>query len=204
MSDEELKFVAFNGSPRKEGRTAGLLSVVLEELRGLGAETRLIHLVDNPIRPCLGCFSNSPEECEPRRCTEGELEDAMKGYHQLLLYSDGVIFATPVMWFGPSGLMKNFIDRMTSLENAGKLLDGRVAGFVVTGDEDGAMQTVMQLMGPLSEMGFLFPPYPFATSLGFKNVMEDREALEFARRLGRNLYRLAGILKKKDFNWWGM
>ena len=71
-------------------------------------------------------------------------------------------------------------------------------------DQFRAMQTVMQLMGPLSEMGFLFPPYPFATSLGFKNVMEDREALEFARRLGRNLYRLAGILKKKDFNWWGM
>ncbi len=204
MKKERIKFVAVNGSPRKDGRTAALLSIVVEEIKRLGGEVDVIHLIDNPIRPCLGCFSKAANECDPRRCTEGELEDAMKGYHQMLLYSDGLILATPVMWFGPSGLMKNFLDRLTSLENVGKLLDGRVAGFVVTGDEDGAMQTIMQLMAPLNEMGFLFPPYAFTISLGFRDrdIREDVEAVQFAKRLARNLYWLASLLKGKDLNWW--
>ena len=45
-----MKVVAFNGSPRKNGNTAGSLKTVISELEKQGIETELIHVGKEKIR----------------------------------------------------------------------------------------------------------------------------------------------------------
>ncbi len=194
--DRAPHFLAFQGSPRKEqGHTHRLLRETLRGIEDAGGSWKLIHLIDVPIRPCLGCYSEDPTSCNPRHCTEGQLADGMKGIHQSLLAADGLVLATPVYWFGPSGWVKNFVDRLTSLENVGKLLEGKIAGVLACAEEAGAAHTLMHLMAILNDMGLLFPPYSLVYHVGREPVEQDPEALQDAYRLGLNLvrlYRLAG------------
>lgn len=201
---ERVKILGINASPRKEGKTRFLLSITLEAAKKEGATTEIVDLYDIPIHPCLGCYSDEQSECEPQKCTEGELEDGMKGLQQKLLIVDGVIFATPVYWFNVSGVMKNFIDRLASLENVGKLFDGKVAGFIAAAEEDGAINAIMHLMAVASDMGFLIPPYSLVNSTGVTNIEEDLEAIRDARRLGRNMVRLINLQSDRNFTWWEM
>ncbi len=196
-----MKFIGLNGSARKDGNTARLLEMVMDYIALEGGDVEVYHLIDHPIRFCMGCYSESPESCNPRHCTEGDLADSMRGFHQKLLFADGVVFATPVYWFGMSALMKAFVERLTSLENAGKLLAGKVAGFVAAGEEDGAMMAIAHLMAITSDMGFLFPPMPFTYYIGRGELEDDPETVEYARRLARNMVKLASLIQKEEIEW---
>ncbi len=196
-----MRFIGLNGSARKDGKTARLLEVVMRAIQSSGGEVKIYHLIEHPIRFCMGCYSEDPPSCNPQHCVQGVLADAMKGFHQELLFSDGVVFATPVYWFGMSALMKAFLERLTSLENTGKMLAGRVAGFVAVGEEEGAMMAISHMMAITSDMGFLFPPMPFTYYVGRGDISDDPESIEYAERLGRNLVKLASILNRENPSW---
>lgn len=188
------------GSPRKEGNTMRLLNIILNEAKNEGAQTETIYLIDNPPRYCLGCYADLPESCNPDTCTKGDLNDGMKHIFQKFLQADGVVFATPVYWFAPSGLMKTLIDRLTALENAGKLLDGKVAGFLATYEEDGATMALLSMVGPILEMGFLIPPYALVFTR--KGIDGDNVVVADAKRLAKNIVALARFQRKEPRNWW--
>ncbi len=189
-----MKVLGIAGSPRKEGVSARLLKEALAAAREEGAETEIVYLIDYPIRPCLGCYSDNPADCNPRRCTQGELEDGMAGLHQKILWADALIIATPTYWFGPSGLVKNFVDRLTSLENVEKYLDGMPAGVIAACEEDGAVWAAAQIAVALNWMGCLIPPYGLVYS-----QKGDPESFEDARRLGRNIAFLAKLRGSRDY-----
>jgi multimeric flavodoxin WrbA len=91
------------GSPRKGGNTHVLVSAVLE---GAAAETHtdVLLLGDMGLRECNGCHA----------CWRGEpcpMNDDMNGVYPRIEESDFLVFGTPVYWYGPSALMKAFIDR---------------------------------------------------------------------------------------------
>ncbi len=199
---KSFKVVAIHGSPRKDGRTSQLLNLVLDELKKFKeVEIETIYLIDHPVRFCMGCYSDDPKSCNPKNCTQGVLEDSMKSLHSKLILADAIIFATPVYWYNMSGMMKNFIDRLTSLENAGKLLDNKVAGFVVAAEEDGATQTISNLMAFANDNGMLIVPYTLVYSVGRNKISEDEEAVLYARRLGQNIYRMLKIACKVKKSW---
>ena len=50
------KVVAFNGSPRRDGNTAALIKVVLDELEGEGVATELVQLAGSRLRGCIACY----------------------------------------------------------------------------------------------------------------------------------------------------
>ena len=51
-----MKVAAFNGSARKNGNTAILLTAVFAELNKEGIETELIQLAGQPIHGCIACY----------------------------------------------------------------------------------------------------------------------------------------------------
>jgi multimeric flavodoxin WrbA len=51
-----MKVVAFNGSARKDGNTAILLGLVLDELKGEGIETEMIQLAGETLSGCIACY----------------------------------------------------------------------------------------------------------------------------------------------------
>jgi multimeric flavodoxin WrbA len=98
------KVLGIVGSPRKKGNTHLLVSKILEGAQDMGAETDILFLNDLSIRECDGCnicWNDKP-------CSKN---DDMNAVYPKIAASDVLIFGTPVYWYGPTALMKCFIDR---------------------------------------------------------------------------------------------
>jgi multimeric flavodoxin WrbA len=98
------KFLGVVGSPRKKGNTHILVSRILEGAKKGGASGDLLFLNDLDIQECDGCHV----------CWKGKpcrKKDDMNRIYPMIIESDVIIFGTPVYWYGPTALMKGFIDR---------------------------------------------------------------------------------------------
>jgi len=98
------RILAVVGSPRKNGNTHILVSKITEGARAEGALVDELFLGDLTIRECDGCHV----------CWEGKdcnKNDDMLAIYPKIIQSDVIIFGTPVYWYGPTALMKAFIDR---------------------------------------------------------------------------------------------
>ncbi|WP_188205930.1 flavodoxin family protein [Alkalibacillus aidingensis] len=93
-----MNITVIDGGTRKGGNTEVLTNYALME-----CEYNKIDLRDYDIRPVV----------DYRHSESGfpEVGDEYNDVIDQVLRSDIVVFATPIYWFGMSGLMKNFIDR---------------------------------------------------------------------------------------------
>jgi len=93
------------GSPRKKGNTEVLVSRILDGAHSAGAKTETISLGELRISECNGCHA----------CWKGKhicsKNDDMKELYPRIIESDIIIFGTPVYWYGPTAIMKCFMDR---------------------------------------------------------------------------------------------
>jgi len=98
------QILAVVGSPRKGGNTEILVSKIAEGAEAAGAHVERIYLGDLNIRECDGCHA-----CwRGRPCSKN---DDMCQLYPKIAASDAIVFGTPVYWYGPTALMKAFIDR---------------------------------------------------------------------------------------------
>jgi multimeric flavodoxin WrbA len=96
--------LAVVGSPRKGGNTEILVSHIAEGAASAGAQVETIRLGDLHIRECDGCHA-----CwRGRACSKN---DDMRAVYEKIAACETVVLATPVYWYGPTALMKAFIDR---------------------------------------------------------------------------------------------
>lgn len=146
----------------------------------------MIYLYDHNIKPCIGCVSDGTKYCR-FPCLIND--DDFNKLGEKVLSADGLVFATPTYWYAPSGLMKNFIDRLTSMENMifhepGKsLLEGKVVGFVVVGLDSGVFMAISYLMATLNSMGAIVAPWSMAYTHD-EDVTSDEGALRDAYNVG--------------------
>ena len=125
------KILGVIGSPRKRGNTHVLVSRILEGAEAEGAVTEMLFLGDLDIRECDGCHS-----CwKGRRCSK---KDDMNVIYPKIIESDIIIFGTPVYWYGPTALMKCFIDRFVYFNCPGNRpkIKGKAAVLAVPFEED--------------------------------------------------------------------
>ena len=180
--------VGINGSPRKYGYSVFLLKIALEAARREGADVRLVNLYEYDIKPCIGCVSDNQTACRVP-CV---IKDDMSGLYKLMDESSGFIIATPVYWFSTSGVVKNFIDRLTAMENmifieGRSRLEGKVAGFIAVGNDSGSIMTTGYLALVFNQMGVAIPPWAMAYHNSMKPVYEDRGVILDAANVGRNV-----------------
>jgi len=187
----KILIIGINGSPHKTGRTAKLLEVILSGATKVGAKTNIIHLVDKKIKPCFGCLSIGKKCIYPCR-----IKDDTQDIHKLLLKADGIVLASPTYWFSPSGLMKNFIDRLTCLEENGFMLKGKIGAALAVSTESGGEEVANLMISILNEMGLVIPPFaaPFFSQTKGSWFVRD------LRLLGQNIVRLAVALKNNKLN----
>src|SRR3989338_2403296 len=143
--------LGINGSPKKNGTVFVMLKKVLAEAGKRGAKTQIINLADYKILPHSGKLDE--------KIYIEKTNDDMSKLQELVLHADGIVFATPTHWFNVSSLMKLFLDRLTSLEHYGFLLEGKSAGIVTYGPQGGALNSAMQILMILSQWGMSVPPY---------------------------------------------
>jgi multimeric flavodoxin WrbA len=190
----EKKVVAFLGSPRPRGNTDTLAECVLEGAREVGCTARSFALRTLKIHPCTGC-GYCWRKGHPCIFQDdgGMLYDAMSE-------GDIFLFATPVYWYGPTAIMKAFIDRLVVFNKpeGRPRVKGKAAVLVSAWEEQG--MNAVEPMVRLFELGFKHLELRFEASLlyddmGPKDAAHERPgALESARAVGRTLVAEGGFV----------
>ncbi len=200
-----IKVLGINGSPRAYGNALRALRLALELARYEGADVELINLYDYEIRPCLGCVSDDIMACT-YPCP---ISDDMVKLYPKVIDADGIIISSPIYWFGVSGHLKNFIDRLTVLENmiyvdGRSWLDGKVAGLIAVGSDEGATALISNLMAVVNSLGMVIPPWALAYYVGEGNALDDTKLLLDAANVGRIVAIMVQVLKglRKAPNVW--
>lgn len=199
-----VKILLINGSPRKYGGVYKLLKVAEKGVVDAGGEPEIIHLYDYNIKPCIGCVSDKQLACK-FPCIIGD--DDFNKIGEKILESHGLIIGTPIYWYSVSGVLKNFIDRMTSMENmifhtGRSLVEGKVAGFIATGNDSGSIHVLAYLMVTMNSMGIHIPAWAIAYHHTKDDVLDDEQAIRDSYNVGFNVASMARELGRKEAIWY--
>ena len=125
------RILAVVGSPRKNGNTHILVSKIAEGAADAGAAVDELRLGELSISECDGCHA-----CwKGRPCSKN---DDMRQIYERIVQSDVIIFGTPVYWYGPTALMKAFIDRFVyfNCPDNRRKIEGLAAAIAVPFEEE--------------------------------------------------------------------
>jgi multimeric flavodoxin WrbA len=128
--------------------TEALARVVTDALSERDVETEIVRVVDFHVRP--GVTSD-----------EGD-GDEWPAIQEKLLSAEILVVATPT-WLGrPSSIAQRVLERMDAMlseedDDGRPVAYNRVAGVVVTGNEDGAHHVISEISGGLIDIGYTIP-----------------------------------------------
>ena len=147
-----MRAVLLNCSLKKGSETSNtqlLADVVIEALQGFGVVTEVFRIADLSVPPGVETDLGDGDDW-PR-------------VHDAVLGAEILVVATPT-WVGrPSSLAQRVLERMDAMISETDDQDrpvayNRVAGVVVTGNEDGAHHVISEVSGGLVDIGFTIPP----------------------------------------------
>ena len=180
----------------QDSNTEALARVVAEALEADGIATEFVRMVDHDVRP--GVTSD-----------EGD-GDAWPAIREKLVDAQILVMATPT-WLGrPSSVAQRVLERMDAMlgeqdDDGRPVAYNRVAGFVVTGNEDGAHHVISEMAGALIDVGYTVPgqawtywnrgPGPGSSYLEEEGLREWSHAT--ARAAASNLAAVARALSER-------
>lgn len=151
-----LKAIFINASLKRSpepSNTEGLARLSGRIMKEHGVEVDVVRAVDHDIATGLW----------PDMTQHGADVDDWPALFDKVLSADILVLAGPI-WLGDnSSVMKRVIERLYgcsgSLNDDGQYVYyGRVAGCVITGNEDGIKHCAMNLLYSLQHLGFTIPP----------------------------------------------
>lgn len=146
-----MKALVINCTLKKSpepSNTEELASQVAGRLSKLGVRTEFVRAVDLAIAPGVVTDAGDGDEW-PR-------------VHEQLLDAEILVVASPT-WLGrPSSVAQRVLERMGAMMSESDDEDrpvayNRVAGVVVTGNEDGAHHVISEISGALADIGYTIP-----------------------------------------------
>jgi len=164
------------GSARRKGNTDLLVSRVLEGAAVAGADTEKVLLGGLEIRACEGCH----------RCWRGKPcrhRDDMRRLYRMTANADALVFGTPVYWYGPTALMKAFLDRFVYFNCPGNRpqVQGKAAALVVPFEEEDP--AAAELLVALFERSLAYLEMRLVGTLLVPGVSAKGDVLQKAERL---------------------
>lgn len=150
-----MKVLIFNCTLKKSTRasnTEALANEVIKELKTLGADVDMIRVADHNV--LTGAITDLGEG------------DEWPAILKQLLAADILIMASPT-WMGTlSSMAMRVLERMNGLypvkdEQGRPVTYNKVAGFIVTGAEDGARHVVAEMAAALMDLGFTIAPQSY-------------------------------------------
>ena len=100
-----MKILAITGSPRRHGNSSRLADEFIAGAEESGCEVIRFDAAFKKIHPCVAC-----EKCHSGNsgCT---FKDDMEELNPHLLEADGVVFASPIYYYGMNSQIRSVIDR---------------------------------------------------------------------------------------------
>lgn len=128
--------------------TEALARTLMQALEKRGVESEILRVIDHDVRP--GVSSD-----------EGE-GDEWPLIRSKIIASDILVMASPTWLAQMSSVAKRVLERMDAMlsetDDQGRpIAYNHVAGFVVTGNEDGAHHVINEMTGALIDIGFTVP-----------------------------------------------
>ena len=103
-----MKTLIFNGSPRKNGDTAALISALTADIPG---EHTVIRAYDAPVSPCIDCRA-----CRTRPgCV---IDDAMQSIYAAIEEADNIVIASPIYFSELTGRLLDLASRLQAYFSA--------------------------------------------------------------------------------------
>jgi multimeric flavodoxin WrbA len=181
-----MKAVLVNGSPRKNGNTYYMLSVVAKELEARGIRTELIQAGDRNIHGCTAC--EACRNSKTPRCAYDD--DIVNKSLEAIDKADALVLGSPVYFGGLTAQMKAFIDRVGYAGRPHKLLKGKVCASVAVARRNGAL-TAFNSMNNLFTIGEAIVVGSSYWNQGMARVIgdaeKDEEGVSTMKTLGQNI-----------------
>jgi multimeric flavodoxin WrbA len=116
-----------------------------------------------------------------------KVKDDMQEIYPKLIEADGIVFGTPVYYFGMTAQAKTFIDR-TFIFRKDRPLKDKIAGLVIVARRRGISQTLSALTNYcyLQKMHVAGGVTAYADERG--DVRHNKVAMDEAKELGRDMF----------------
>ena len=180
------KILGIVGSPRRNGNTQILVSKILEGAQNAGALTEDLGLSNLKIGECMGC-----NLCwKSGTCQQ---DDDMKPLYPKIAGFDCLVFGTPLYWYGPTALMKAFLDRFYYYCGGKQqgLLKGKEAVLAVVYEETdlhAADATREMFQRSFDYLGMAFRHRLIVPGVGAKgDIWKKTKRIEEAYSIGQSL-----------------
>ena len=188
-----MRVIAFNGSARKEGNTAILLNLVLDELKAEGIETELYSLAGKPIQGCIACFKCF--EKKDKRCAVDK--DIVNECIAKMVEADAIILGSPTYFADVSASMKALIERAGMVGRANADLYNRKVGAAVVAVRRAGGISVFNTLNYFFTISGMIIPGSSYWNIGIGRqpgeVNNDAEGVQTMKNLGKNM---AWLMKK--------
>jgi len=133
-----MKVLILSSSPRRDGNSYRLAAAAIAGAQSAGHDAELVYIDDY--------LSHFLRDCRQCRKADGEcsIEDNYRTlFIDKYLPADGIIFATPLYWYGMSGQLKTFFDRSfcyyaashPKSEEYGEAMCGKKLGLLLSSEE---------------------------------------------------------------------
>jgi multimeric flavodoxin WrbA len=177
-----MKILALYGSSRENGNSELLTDRALKDL-----EATRIYLRTKTILPVVD-GRHSPKGFEP-------VHDDYDEIIAQVMAHDVLLFATPLYWYGMSGLMKNFIDRWSQSLRDERYdfkasMKGKRVFVIVTGGDSvkiKGLPLIQQFQHIFDFMSMPFSGYILGRGNKPGDVLKDEEAMHEADLLNQYL-----------------
>ncbi len=189
-----MKVVALNGSARKDGNTAILINLALDELRAEKIEAGIIQMAGEKIAGCIACYQCT--KTKDGKCAVKT--DRFNDYMQMLRDADGILLGSPVYVADITANMKALLERATVVcrANGGDLFKRKVGAGIVAARRAGALQALnvlndFFLINQMFIVGSNYWNIGMGRNAG--EVKNDAEGVQTMKVLGTSM---AWLLKK--------
>lgn len=179
-----MNILAISCSPIKNGSTVAVLEEVLKSAREEGSETELYSVSGRNLNGCISCFSCS----ETGEC---KIEDDMAELFVKMIKADGIVFGTPIYYYGMTAQAKAIIDRTISLNAPENRLRNKVGGVVTTAGSLGMVDALKDFYFFFAVKQMLPANYVAAYSGAVDDMKKLEKGMKAARDLGRQMVKLA-------------
>jgi multimeric flavodoxin WrbA len=146
----DLTCIALNCTLKPDGpsNTQVLLDQLLQELGSHGVSCDTVRVAAHDVKPGVEADMGDGDEWPAIR--------------ERILAADILIVATPIWLGNPSSVAKRVLERcdafISETDDQGRMVTfGKVAGAVITGNEDGAHNSIAQIYQGLADCGFTIP-----------------------------------------------
>jgi multimeric flavodoxin WrbA len=183
-----MQVVGISGSMRKDGNTAKLVRLIIDQVKDAGIKAQYITLADKVIKPCIGC-----ENCKEERSCIIKNDDWHK-IIDMVLACEVLVLGSPTYYYDVNGQTKNFIDRTYSLYHDRKLAGRRAVGVAVYADK-GGKRTLQTMEGFFSSHEFSYLGHVLGKGYLEGEVLEDKAAVQAAEKIGQ---KIVSLLRPQD------